>query len=69
VGVLVTIAGLGYMANGFAMILAPTFAGALFPFVAVPILAGEASLCLWLLVKGVNAERWRMQDHREELIP
>ncbi len=24
-----------------------------------PALVGEASLCLWLLVKGVNHERWR----------
>jgi hypothetical protein len=24
-------------------------------------LIGELSLCLWLIVKGVNAERWKEQ--------
>lgn len=67
VGVLVTIAGLGYMANGFAMILAPAIAGTLFFFVAAPILAGEGSLCLWLLLKGVNAEKWRLPGSRREM--
>lgn len=67
VGVLVTIAGLGYMANGFALVLVPAFAGKLFLFVAAPILAGEGSLCLWLLVKGVDVERWRLRGTREEM--
>lgn len=67
VGVLVTIAGIGYIANGFAMVLAPTIAGTLFMFVAAPILAGEGSLCLWLLVKGVNVEKWRLLGSREEI--
>ena len=67
IGVLVTIAGLGYMANGFAMVLAPALAGKLFLLVAAPILAGEGSLCLWLLVKGVDVERWKLRDTREEM--
>jgi hypothetical protein len=57
-GVLMQIAGLSYLTDSFALILAPTFANRIFPAVLVPAFVGEASLCLWLLVKGVNAEKW-----------
>ncbi len=57
-GVLMQIAGLSYLTNSFALILAPTFANRIFPAVLVPAFVGEASLCLWLLVKGVNVEKW-----------
>lgn len=30
----------------------------LFPAILIPVFIGEASLCLWLLVKGVNVPRW-----------
>ncbi len=58
IGVLMQIAGLSYLTNSFALILAPTFANRIFPAVLVPAFVGEASLCLWLLVKGVNVEKW-----------
>jgi len=58
VGVLVQIAGLCYLTDSFALILAPAFANRLFPTILLPAFVGEASLCLWLLVKGVNAEKW-----------
>jgi hypothetical protein len=61
VGVLMQIAGLCYLTNSFALLLAPTIANRLFPAVLVPAFVGEASLCLWLLVKGVNAEKWKLQ--------
>ncbi len=57
-GVLMQIAGLSYLTDSFALILAPTFANRIFPAVLVPAFVGEASLCLWLLVKGVNVEKW-----------
>jgi hypothetical protein len=57
-GVLMQIAGLSYLTDSFVLILAPTFANRIFPAVLVPAFVGEASLCLWLLVKGVNAEKW-----------
>ncbi len=57
-GVLMQIAGLCYLINSFALILAPTFATRLFPVILLPPLIAEASLCLWLLVKGVNVPRW-----------
>ncbi len=60
-GVLMQIAGLSYLTDSFALILAPTFANRIFPAVLVPAFVGEASLCLWLLVKGVNVQRWKEQ--------
>ena len=60
-GVLMQIAGLSYLMDSFALILAPTFANRIFPAVLVPAFVGEASLCLWLLVKGVNVQRWKEQ--------
>jgi hypothetical protein len=61
VGVLMQIAGLSYLINSFALILAPHFADRIFAIIAGPALIGEASLCLWLLVKGVNEQRWKEQ--------
>src|SRR5712691_6101246 len=61
VGVLMQIAGLCYLTNSFALLLAPNIANRLFPAILVPAFVGEASLCLWLLVKGVNVEKWKLQ--------
>ncbi len=61
IGVLMQIAGVCYLTNSFALILAPAFANRIFPAILVPAFVGEASLCLWLLVKGVNVQRWKEQ--------
>ncbi len=61
IGVLIQIAGLGYLTNSFALVLAPTFANRIFTIIAGPAFIGEASLCLWLLVKGVNLEKWKVK--------
>lgn len=61
VGVLMQIAGLCYLTNSFALILAPTVGDKIFPAILIPAFVGEASLCLWLLVKGVNIENWKTQ--------
>lgn len=58
IGVLLVIDGAGYLAYSFADILAPGFASHLVPWIQLPILAGEGSLTVWLLVAGVNAARW-----------
>jgi hypothetical protein len=63
-GVLMQIAGLSYLTNSFALLLAPAFAAKLVPAILLPALIGELSLCLWLLIKGVNAQRWREQAGR-----
>ena len=57
-GVLMQVAGVCYLTNSFALLLAPAFADAIFPAILVPAFIGELSLCLWLLVKGVNVPKW-----------
>jgi Domain of unknown function (DUF4386) len=51
------IAGLSYLANSFTLILAPAYAGTIFLILALALI-GELSLCLWLMVKGVNVAKW-----------
>jgi len=58
VGVLMQIAGFSYLVNSYALILAPAVANRLYPAILLPAFIGEASLCLWLLVKGVNVGKW-----------
>jgi len=56
-GVLVAISGLGWM-----MYLAPPIANRMFiPFIAGFSAIGEIPLMLWLLIAGVNDQRWREQ--------
>ncbi|HEV2855183.1 MAG TPA: DUF4386 family protein [Thermoanaerobaculia bacterium] len=62
------IAGLCYLTNSFALILAPDFASQLFPAILVPAFVAELSLALWLLVKGVNVERWQQSQVLESTL-
>jgi hypothetical protein len=59
IGILMQIAGLCYLVNSFSLLLAPRFADLIFPAVLIPSFIGELSLCLWLLVKGVNVSKWK----------
>lgn len=65
IGVLMQIAGLCYLTNSFALILSPSLAARLFPAVLLPAFVGETSLCLWLLVKGVNVSKMEGTGERE----
>jgi hypothetical protein len=58
-GVLLVVSGLGYLGNSFAVFLAPGLADTMATVVLVAALVGELPLTLWLLVKGVNADRWQ----------
>lgn len=58
-GVLMPLAGLSYLTNSFALLLVPAVAAKLFPAILLPAFVAETSLCLWLLVKGVNVPQWR----------
>lgn len=57
-GVLLQVAGLSYLINSFALITAPDFSRRLGYSLMAPVFVGEASLCLWLLVKGLDVGRW-----------
>jgi Domain of unknown function (DUF4386) len=59
IGALLAIDALTYLFNGFATMLAPGFAAHLGAWVGLPTIIAEGSLCLWLLVAGVDAERWK----------
>jgi hypothetical protein len=58
VGVLMQIAGLSYLIACFAALFTPTLADLLIPAILLPPLIGESSLCLWLLIKGVDIKKW-----------
>jgi hypothetical protein len=58
IGVLLAIDSLAYLVYSFTYFLAPGFAAQLVPWIQFPALIGEGSLCLWLLLVGVNVERW-----------
>ncbi len=57
-GWLVMAAGVVYLIGSYALFLAPDQAALVQPLYVVPIVS-EVSLCLWLLIKGVNVEAWR----------
>ncbi len=55
-GVLMLLAGAGWLT-----FLSPALANFLSPYNYYPGGIGEISLCIWLLVMGVNEERWKAQ--------
>jgi uncharacterized protein DUF4386 len=55
-GVLMAFAGLGWLT-----FLSPPLANYLSPYIQVLGFLAELSLCLWLLVVGVNVQRWKEQ--------
>jgi len=60
IGVLLAIEGVGYLTNSFALFLAPALAARIFPYF-MPTAIAEISFCLWLMVMGVNVDRWKEQ--------
>lgn len=66
IGVLLAIGGLCYLTYSFASFLSPEFAAHLVPYIQVPSGVAELSLCLWLLVMGVNVSRWEQQASRSK---
>jgi hypothetical protein len=63
IGVLYQGAGIGYIANTFALVVAPAWSGKIMVAVAPIILPAEVALALWLLVKGIDPERWNLRPH------
>ncbi len=60
-GPMIQLGGVCYIINSFALFLDPPLAGRLFPAILLPDFVAEASLCLWLLIKGVNVEKWQQR--------
>jgi hypothetical protein len=60
-GVILIIGGGCYLTSSFADFLSPAFAASLVPYIQLPSGVAELSLALWLLVVGVNDQRWKAQ--------
>ncbi len=58
-GILLIIGAFCYLTNSVAYFLPPKLLPDLFPWIYLPSLLAEVSLALWLLVAGVNVEKWR----------
>lgn len=56
-GILYAFAGLCYLINSFTMFLSKGFSNPLFLYLAIPIFIGELSLCLWLVIKGIDSSK------------
>lgn len=58
IGALMQLAGVCYLINSVALLLAPDFEASIFPAILLPCLVAELSFALWLLLKGVNMTEW-----------
>ena len=61
VGWVMILAGLGWMTRSFLSFLAPPLGQALSPYLMGAGIFGEMCLTLWLLIAGVNVQRWKEQ--------
>ena len=60
IGVLLAVAGLGYLVDFTLFFLFPDVAVSVSNFTFV----GEVVLIFWLLIKGVNVEQWEIRAHK-----
>lgn len=58
-GALMVVAGLCYLIAMFARFVTPVFAAHLFPYILLLGALGEYALTLWLILVGLNVERWQ----------
>lgn len=56
-----TLTGVCYIANTLVRFLEPGLGPTLYPWLLLPAFATEIGFSLWLLLRGVDKERWRMQ--------
>lgn len=59
IGAILVAGGSSYFITSFASFLAPELGARLTPFVIPIALVGEGSITLWLLIRGVDVEKWR----------
>jgi hypothetical protein len=64
IGLFLFVTGAGWLTDGFATVLAPAFESRVGAVFMASGLLGEGSLCVWLLLVGVNTSRWREQASR-----
>ena len=60
--------GVSFLITSVTNFVSPTIADRLGPVLLPIVLLGEASLALWLLLKGVDVEQWRSTAARSSTI-
>ena len=68
IGVLLLLGGAAFLITSFTNFLSPQLGDRLAPPLLPIVLLGEASLALWLLLRGVNVEQWRSAVARRATI-
>jgi hypothetical protein len=63
-GVLLALGGLGFVTKNFTLVLAPAYA---YDWLPLPMFVAVLSLTLWLLVRGVNVQRWKEHANAAEM--
>lgn len=58
-GVLLLLAGVGYFAQSYGTIVAPGLTDVLETVVLVLAIPGELVFALWLIIKGVDEDKWQ----------
>jgi hypothetical protein len=58
-GVLLIIAGAGYLVDVLARMLSPTYGDTLIASIILVTLFGEIVFPIWLLIKGVHSDKWK----------
>ncbi len=69
-GALLVLAGVGYFAQSYGTIVAPGLTDVLSSVVLVLAVPGELVFALWLLIKGVDEDKWKaraLQAERSQL--
>jgi hypothetical protein len=67
-GVLLTLAGNCYIIYSFTSILFPAVAQHLAPWILFPGFVSELSLCLWLIIVGLDGVRWLSTDGKPKAV-
>lgn len=68
IGVLLVLGGSCFLITAFTNFMSPVLGDRLAPILLPIVLLGEGSLALWLLLRGVNVERWRSTTARSSTI-
>ena len=67
-GIALAIGGMDYLANILATAIPPAIGAHLFPYIMLPAGVAEISLTLWLIIVGVNVQRWEEQASAAEKV-
>jgi hypothetical protein len=68
IGVVLVVGGVGFLITSVTNFLSPALGDRLSPVLLPIVLLGEGSLALWLLVRGVDVDRWRSTTARSSTI-